>query len=167
MSGYFSTAVLSEDFRYRYSLSRGWDANKSGLLVVMLNPSTADASVDDPTIRRVVGFAKANGYGEVCVMNLYALRATNPAELKQEDAVGSENDARLSAVLRWNRDLCKPVLAAWGATKWAKVRSPEVAAMAPGLKWQCLGVTKAGSPRHPLYVPASQAFVSFQPDAQT
>jgi len=149
------TADFSPCGRYRYELTRSWDAKRPELLVVMLNPSTADALEDDPTIRRVVRFADDHGYGELRVMNLYALRSPDPADLWRHDAVGPENDARLRA--RLHVGVGPGVLAAWGCTQWARSRAPKVLPMHRG--WLCLGTTKDGSPRHPLYVPASQRMV--------
>lgn len=161
------SATISPCGRYRYDLTRSWDATLPELLVVMLNPSTADAAVDDPTIRRVMRFVRDWGYGELRVMNLYAFRASNPAALRQADyAVGPENDVRLTAALIAARDgkcvLDGGVLAAWGASQWAPHRAQRVMALAAGVRWMCLGTTKDGSPKHPLYVPASQRMIHYQ-----
>src|SRR5690606_19643797 len=109
-------AVLSPDGRYRYQLWRTWDGAKAALGWVMLNPSTADASDDDPTIRRCISRAKAEGYGGILVCNLYAYRTPSPAvmwdaERKGIDIVGPENDSYLKAM--WVD--CDVVVAAWGA----------------------------------------------------
>lgn len=86
------TAIISEDEKYRYQLSRCWDETKPRILFIMLNPSTADANIDDPTIRRVISFAKSWGYGGVYVGNLFAFRSTDPKGLKQiADPVGENN----------------------------------------------------------------------------
>ena len=86
-------AVLSECKKYRYMLRRVWDRTKPACLFIGLNPSTADATVDDPTIRRCVGFADSWGYGELVVGNLYAFRATKPKDMfNQDDPVGPFND---------------------------------------------------------------------------
>lgn len=158
------TAVFSDCGRYRYVLTRSWDAKKPELLVVMLNPSTADAAVDDPTIRRVIRFADDHGYGELRVMNLYALCSADPEDLGHSDIdpVGPENERTLGAALagRWMCD--RPALAAWGATKWSRARASQVLTHFSGVNWVCLGTTKDGSPRHPLYVPASQRFVPYR-----
>ena len=88
-------AVLSDCGTYRYRLWRKWGCG-SPLLFVMLNPSTADAEVDDATIRRCLGFADAHGFGELEVVNLYAYRATDPADLKRAGyPVGPDNDAHI------------------------------------------------------------------------
>lgn len=151
------TADLSPCGRYRYELTRSWDRTRLELLVVMLNPGTADAADDDPTIRRVVRFADDNGWGSARVLNLYALRTPDPVDLWREDAVGPLNDERLLLWLSARRHPC--VLAAWGCTRWAKARAGKVLAMRSS--WMSLGTTKDGSPRHPLYVAASQQIVPF------
>ncbi len=93
------SAVLSECARYRYRLDRAWERDDHGLGTVtwvMLNPSTADADVDDPTIRRCIGFSKAWGYNALTVVNLFAWRATSPRDLcAVEDPVGPDNEAHL------------------------------------------------------------------------
>src|SRR5262249_14212908 len=92
-------AVISDCGRYRYSLTRRWgDAAEPRALFVMLNPSTADAEQDDPTIRRCIGFAKAWGMGSLEVVNLYALRATDPAALlSAPDPIGPKNDTMITS----------------------------------------------------------------------
>lgn len=147
------SALLSEDGLYRYLLTRSWSAPGAPRAVfVMLNPSTADATQDDATIRRCVQFAKTWGMGGLTVVNLYALRATQPARLWQHaDPVGPDNDRILTstAVLAAEADF--PIVGAWGAN----AKPARVAAVLglPGMgRLQCLGTTKAGQPRHPLYL---------------
>lgn len=147
------TAVLSEDGRYRYLLSRIWDERLPRATFVMLNPSTADADTDDPTIRRCLRFAKSWRCGRFNVVNLYALRATDPRELWKVDkaqAVGPDNDYHLSTVVR--RGLV--TVAAWGANARPD-RVAEILTLPDMDHLGCLGVTKDGAPRHPLYLPAS------------
>lgn len=155
------TATFSKCGTYRYSLTRSWDKDKHELLVVMLNPSTADAATDDPTIRRVIGFASSSGYGEIRVVNLYALRSHDPAALCQRDSVGPENDGHLERWLVQQRGRGELVLAAWGSSAWSRRRAPAVLDLVSNVHWVCLGTTKDGSPRHPLYVPATQRMVPF------
>ena len=117
---------------------------------VMLNPSTADAERDDPTIRRVRGLARGLGYGRVVVANLYALRATDPKALRTHpDPVGPEGDRHLAALAGEVPD----IVCAWGVHA-APERARAVAALlgAAGARLWHLGLTKAGAPRHPLYV---------------
>lgn len=151
-------AVLSDDGLYRYILSRRWDAGRE-LGFIMLNPSTADAEVDDPTIRRCIGFAERWGYGGIAVANLFALRSTNPAALKAApDPVGPINEEWISALVR-ESDLC---IAAWGAHAFAGARAKKVSERF-GDQLSCLGVTKAGHPKHPLYLRADTQPVKFEP----
>ena len=105
------------DGHYRYMLGRQWGAPPF-LLWMMLNPSTADATEDDPTIRRCSGFAKHWGFGGLVVVNLFAFRATNPADLRAaEQPIGPENDRHLVNAAR----SCPRVVAAWGAScRWKR-----------------------------------------------
>jgi len=104
------TAVLSEDKKYRYLLGREWDHNKPCICFVMLNPSTADAEIDDATIRRCTGFARAWGYGSLLVVNLYGLRATHPKALWYDlDPVGPKNDDHIILAVHKT----KKVVCAW------------------------------------------------------
>lgn len=153
-----SGAVFSECGAYRYRLSRYWG---DGLTVgfVMLNPSTADAEQDDPTIRRCIGFAKSWGGGNLIVGNLFALRSTDPrALLTASDPVGPANDNYLREIALQSDIL----VAAWGAHSLAIARGKAVSKILPG-KLHCLGTTKQGHPRHPLYVPASTELFKWPP----
>lgn len=146
-----SDALISECGTYRYWLRRLWDESLPCCAFIMLNPSTADASNDDPTIRRCIGFAKMWGYGGLNVYNLFALRATDPRELrKSSDPIGPDNDAHLSQI---PQDAM--IVAAWGSWGDYLHRAFDVHKQFKGRLW-CLGLTKGGHPRHPLYVPANQ-----------
>jgi hypothetical protein len=145
-----SGATFSPCGRFRYRLWRTW--KKGGRLVTFigLNPSTADATADDPTIRRCVGFAKAWGFGGVSVVNLFAFRATDPRELKRAvDPTGPKNDAHLFAAAA---EAVK-VVAAWGVHGSHRGRDEEVIELLrkSGIRATCLQRTAAGHPRHPLY----------------
>lgn len=117
----------------------------------MLNPSTADAQIDDPTIRSCVRLARGLGYGSFEVVNLFAFRATNPDALGRESSpVGPQNDWMIeAAILR-----CDIGVMAWGAHPIAENRSRTVRSLIRSRRpaTYCLGKTKAGAPRHPLYV---------------
>jgi hypothetical protein len=147
------SAVLSDCERYRYLLGREW-ADGPTAVFVMLNPSTADALTDDPTIRRCIGYAQAWGCGGLMVANLYAWRATDPDELwAADDPVGPENDAHLYAAAQVAADSGGPLVGAWGAN----AKADRIAAVLnlPGMdRLTALAVTKAGQPRHPLYLKA-------------
>lgn len=155
-----SGARLSPDEVYRYTLDRVWDTTLPRAVFVMLNPSTADARVNDPTIVRCRGFAEREGCGSLSVVNLYALRATDPAELKDHpDPVGPENAFYLRSVITQNPRL---VIAAWGAHRMAAARVPALEEILRDpltgrrIRLMCLGTTKSGAPRHPLYVRRDQ-----------
>ncbi|MCU1592428.1 MAG: hypothetical protein JWP11_3684 [Frankiales bacterium] len=158
-------ANISPCGRYRYSLSRLW-ADRPLMVFVMLNPSTADADLDDPTIRRCAGFARREGMGGFGVVNLYAYRATRPKALRScEDPIGPRNDGVLTAVLNEARHMSYPVVAAWGVHASSE-RSAQVLDLVPNVDWLCLGTTKAGHPRHPLFVRGDQPLVPLRPAAR-
>lgn len=155
-----SSAVISDDGVYRYSLTRRWGDGPSAVFI-MLNPSTADATQDDPTIRRCIGFAKREGCASLTVVNLFAYRATDPrALLDAEDPQGPDNSRHITRALL-NADLR---IAAWGAFQWThreRLRRPYVEDWAGGKPLLCLGTTSAGAPRHPLYVKGDQPLVEW------
>jgi hypothetical protein len=135
-------ATFSRDRRYRYRLWRRWDRTRPLVAFVMLNPSTADARHDDPTIRRCLGFARRWGYGGIEVVNLFAYRATNPTALRKvRDPVGRGNARHIQSALA----RAALVVLAWGADTQSSRHVSVVRA-------HCLGLTRAGQPRHPLYL---------------
>lgn len=145
------TAYFSPCRTWRYSLTRELapQTGEGTIAFIGLNPSTADESRDDPTIRRCIGFARRWGFARLVVLNLFAFRATRPtALLAADDPVGPENDSTITGVLG-SADL---VVCAWGAFPNGG-RSADVLELVAAP--HCLGVTKKGSPRHPLYARAS------------
>ena len=137
-------AIISEDGKYRYQLSRTWDEEKPKVLFLMLNPSTADANIDDPTIRRVVNFASSWGYGGVFVGNLYAFRSTDPAALRTaDDPVGKDNLQHVKTLV----GMTDKVVYAWGNKK----KEPEWLCNLVD-KPYCIDISKQGIPKHPLYL---------------
>jgi hypothetical protein len=147
-------ATFDERRRYRYRLWRDWTASPRRVTFIMLNPSTADERVLDPTVRRCIGFAKAWGFGGIDVVNLYAWRSTDPAALRRSaDPVGAGNDAAIACALRQ----AALAVAAWGSHPLAGERATAIRALAARLRMPlyCLGTTTAGHPRHPLYVRGS------------
>lgn len=144
-----SGADISDCERYRYSLWRQW-SDGPAVMFIGLNPSTADATLDDPTIRRCMGFAKSWGFGKLLMTNLFAWRDTSPKDmLAAADPVGPRNDQAL-------QEACAQVsltVAAWGAHGTHLQRDAAVRKLVPNLHY--LRLTKDGHPGHPLYLPAS------------
>lgn len=147
-----SAAIISECGTYRYSLTRKWGPGKT-LVFVMLNPSTADASVDDPTIRRCIGFAKNYGYDAIEVVNVFALRATDPKELYSHlDPIGPEND---KYIVKATEGVDNTTILAWGThMDNFDGRVSRILVLLGTKPVFCLGTTKSGQPRHPLYLSA-------------
>lgn len=149
-------ATLSDDGRYRYTLHRVWDHDAPQIAWLMLNPSTADALTDDPTIRRCIGFSRSWGYGSLVVVNLFALRATDPVALNSfapNDPIGPLNNDYLFAAASQGEIVC-----AWGASVpqyWRHRPAGVVQILRErGAILYHLGLTKSGQPRHPLYLAA-------------
>lgn len=147
------TADISDCGTYRYSLSRIWDESKPKVLFVMLNPSTADADKDDPTIRRCIGFAQSWGYGGLIVCNLFAFRATNPLELSRVfDPAAEENLSHLNH----NANTVEMIICAWGNEPILKrienQRHTVEFIYAHRTKVHYLALSKNGIPKHPLYL---------------
>ncbi|HLO83574.1 MAG TPA: DUF1643 domain-containing protein [Nostocaceae cyanobacterium] len=138
------------DGNYRYLLGRKWDINQSQVTFVMLNPSTADHQQDDPTLRKCINFAKSWGYGSLEVVNLFAYRATNPRELRQvNEPVGTKNNYYLELAIK----KASLIILAWGTKGSFQKRDQEVINfLSDQQPLYCLGLTKHGYPRHPLYV---------------
>lgn len=149
-----SSAIISECKKYRYRLERSWpEGNQSEkACFIMLNPSTADATQDDPTIRRCIGFAKSWGYGGLIVVNIFAYRCTKPIELWcQEDSIGKDNDGYILDAAKE----CNGAVAAWGSFAWKNRHSFVRNLLVKNkISLYCLGLTKGGAPKHPLYLRA-------------
>lgn len=147
-----SSAVISECGQYRYRLDRSWGYGPR-IVWMMLNPSTADAEQDDPTIRRVIRFSRDWGYDACTVLNVYAYRATKPADLfKAANKRGPDWLTHFEQATSGQ----VPLVAAWGVHAGDEGRAlartlTNDARLGPVL---CLGKTKGGHPRHPLYVRA-------------
>ena len=144
--------IFSPCRRYRYTLWRSWGglfgASRYAMFVG-LNPSTADETMDDPTIRRCVSFAKKWGYDALCMTNLFAFRATDPNVLKrQREPVGRGNNKYLVQCAR----TAGIVVAAWGAHGAFRGRDAQVLKLLADMHY--LRLTKGGHPAHPLYLPA-------------
>lgn len=143
-------AQFSHDRRYRYRLWRRWDPARPQIAFCMLNPSTADERADDPTIRRCIGFARDWGYGGVEIVNIFALRAADPRELRRaHDPIGRANDAHVIDVAQRSA----AVVIAWGAHGALLARgAAALRLLSPRARLLALGWTRAGEPRHPLYL---------------
>lgn len=157
---------MSADQKYRYRLTRDLGMMGDGACCfIMLNPSTADATMDDPTIRRCMGFARKRGYARLEVVNLFAYRSTNPdvlSAMSRDAAVGSENDAHIV-------ESCKAalvVICAWGNHGVLFGRDKEVIRLLRfnGLSPKALKINvKSGQPAHPLYLKADAPLLELQP----
>lgn len=162
-------AMISEDGKYRYWLSRRWGDGKC-LGVIMLNPSTADAEVDDPTIKKLIGFAQINGYDAIDVVNLFAWRSTDPRELRTcSDPVGRLNNGHIYAMLV----TCDTVLLAWGSKDYPdrvnQVKNLIIRALNSGKLSNaedivCLKYTNYRQPSHPLYIGYETPFTPYDLD---
>ncbi len=138
------------DGPYRYTLLRTWNARLPKACWIMLNPSTADAQKDDPTIRKVIGFSSRWGFGSIVVVNLFPLRATDPSELAKHSRPEGDPEKNL-AVVQEAMEVSARTYAAWGAHQVATVQAMSLGLTRSMDLW-CLGVTKDGHPKHPLYV---------------
>ncbi|SIS66929.1 DUF1643 domain-containing protein [Phaeovulum vinaykumarii] len=150
-----STAVYSPCERYRYLLTRTWDADRPRALFVLLNPSTATEIQNDPTVERCERRARHLGFGAFRVTNIFAFRATDPRVMRaQADPVGPGNDAAILDSLDWAAGPGDRILCAWGSHGAHLDRGAAVEAMlrASGRPLWHLGLTKAGAPKHPLYI---------------
>lgn len=156
-------ATMSGCSQYRYVLTRQWSVAPA-LPFIMLNPSTATGALDDPTIRRCMGFARREGAGGIIVGNLFGLRATDPRELAlAADPFGPDNEQYLWEIACKANTNHMPIVCAWGEKgdlmgAARRAMGLMVLAMAPMV---CLGRTAHGQPRHPLYVAGDQLLENF------
>ncbi len=158
--GFDEGATFSACRRYRYRLWRSWGNREHRVVFVMLNPSTADESTNDPTIRKCIGFAKRWGFGALDVVNLFAWRSTDPRGLLETvDAVGPDNDEAIAdaigaaglVVLAWGKHPpVSKMIAARLASMWYPLGHRQVGT---------LGRNSDGSPRHPLMLAYATPFV--------
>lgn len=146
-----STAIFSDCEKYRYSLTRTWDPSLRRVAFVMLNPSTADEVKNDPTVERCERRARTLGFGAFRVCNIFAWRDTDPKLMKAAaDPVGPANDDAIREACAW----ADVVVCAWGAhgDHMDRGATCEIMMRATGKPLYHVGLTKAGMPRHPLYV---------------
>lgn len=150
-----STAIYSDCERYRYSLTRIWDARGKRAMFVMLNPSTATEVQNDPTVERCERRARTLGYGAFQVTNIFAWRDTDPRAMRAAaEPIGAANDAAILEGADW----ADTVIAAWGTHGAHLNRGAEVETLLRSRNHDLfhLGLSKAGHPKHPLYLPYTQ-----------
>jgi hypothetical protein len=152
-------AIFDTSGTYRYSLWRAWSPYHPQIAFILLNPSTADEHKNDPTIRRCISFARAWNFGSIEVLNLFAYRATDYRELfKVSDPIGAENNRFLMQAV----ERCSTVVLGWGTRGTLLGRDRQVMSLlARRNDLYCIGITRDGQPRHPLYVKGSACLVSF------
>lgn len=168
------SAVISACGRYRYWLERRWRAGGPVAAFYLCNPSTADALVDDPTVRKCVGFAERWGCAAIVIVNPFALRATYPRMLvangvdhstRADDIRGPANGSHLDAAARLARDTGGPFVAGWGAALPKALRGyarEDLWVRTEIVSPMCLGLTADGQPRHPLMISYKQPLVPFE-----
>jgi hypothetical protein len=164
MSNVRKSAIVSSCGLYRYELRREWDDCLPPYVSGMLNPSKADAEIDDPTIIRNWRRAEAMGCGSLIVWNLGAGRATDPDDWKaMADPIGPENDAHIRRILTECRERNGIAMVGWGAQGSFMGRAQTVMKIAVevGIAFRCLGTTKNGQPKHPLYIARSKSIVEW------
>ena len=151
-----SNAIFSEDRTHRYALIREWDLNKPSLMIVALNPSSADEKTDDPTIRRCIGFAKKWGFGKLIVTNLFSFRTSSPKNLfNSKNPIGNKNDF-------WLKKLSKEVdmvVLAYGNHGKFNNRHNEILKIIKNP--HCIKKAKTGMPMHPLYLKYTKKPIRF------
>lgn len=156
-----SGARFSEDRVYRYALWRDWNPLlKKRIAWIGLNPSTADEVKNDPTVRRCILFSQRWGFDQMVMLNIFALRSTNPGKLFDvADPVGEENDQVIEDEVK----SAEKVVCAWGVHGRLNGRGRQVIEMLSGSRFKghvfCLGQNKDGSPKHPLYLKSNTVLV--------
>lgn len=153
------SAIFDATRRYRYVLMREWLFGEHTCVFIMLNPSTADEEVLDPTVRRCVDYAQRWGYKRLIVLNLFAWRSTDPSQLKVVEApVGEENLhwIRSSAMRSDSRIVC-----AWGKDGRLFDQDRRVLEVLNGTALWCLGENQDGTPVHPLYQPKAAVLKAY------
>lgn len=151
-----SGALFSDDRKYRYALWRIWNPELRLIMFIGLNPSTANETKNDATIRRVIEFAKNWNYGGVYMCNLFAFVTPYPIELKRCGNAVMDNDA----YLKYYATACNDILFGWGNFKEAQERAKIVSSWFPNAL--CLGKNKNGTPKHPLYLSSNTKPIKFE-----
>jgi len=144
---FYSDAIFSGDRIYRYALSRWWDEKKPAVMIIGLNPSTADENTNDPTIRRCIGFANRWGFGKLFVCNLFAYKATNPKDLfAYHEPIGNEND---QMIMKISKEVQRVVLA-YGNLGTFLNRHKKILSLVENPHY--INISKRNLPMHPLYL---------------
>lgn len=152
-------AILSRNRLYRYVLWREWNINKKTCAFIGLNPSTADEYEDDPTLRRCINFAKDWGFGKCVIVNLFAYRATDPDELRnQANPVGYKNNQQIKIQCA-QADL---IVAAWGNRGVYLQRDEAVRKLLKDIPLKCFKITSKGQPAHPLYQAKNTRLINYE-----
>lgn len=159
-------AIFSDDRMYRYILTRTWDTTKPYIIFVGLNPSTADETEDDNTIKKLVRYSKRWGYGGIIMTNIFAFRATQPKDMKKaEDPIGPDNDRYLCNIISSGQ--ATTVVAMWGNHGVYKQRGERVKQLLNEMEFKgyinlkCFEISKQGQPKHPLFLSETLDPISF------
>ena len=154
-----SGAVFADDRTHRLYLWRRWNKQGPWLMFIGLNPSTADERLNDPTVRRCIGFAEKWGYGGIFMCNVFTLVSTDPKKLNVETPIAMG----AGLAMREIRSRCRGAVAGWGnlitQVRQGEERVERIKRELSPL--QCLGLTKLGHPKHPLYLPYSVELTTF------
>lgn len=153
-------AKFSDCKKYRYCLWRIWDKELPTIAFIGLNPSTANESTNDATIRRVISFAKQWGYGGVYMLNCFPYVSTDPKEMNPENITNDCMEINTNWIFKI-AELCQEIIFAWGNFEIAKTQGKYLSSCF--LKANCLGKNKNGSPKHPLYIPNNIQRINFNP----
>lgn len=152
-----TAAEFSADRLHRWWLSREW-GSEPWCAFIGLNPSTADETQDDPTIRRCINFSRSWEHGGLLMLNLYAYRATDPRELwaaeKRGVSIVGQQNYFCDLLERTRQFSVTRIVAAWGAGGGERGKQFGIAARLVGINFDCLMKTKQGHPQHPLYLPS-------------
>lgn len=157
------SAVISEDGKFRYRLGREWDATLPSLAFIALNPSTADAQFDDATVRKCIGFGERLGFGSISIVNLFAFRATKPADLRAAGYQdGPDNVEHIRAVVSQSEH----IVCAWGANARGLAQPHKMIGLLRHWERQpkALRFLRDGIPEHPLMLPYSCTLQDFPID---
>lgn len=162
-------ARISTCERYRYSLTRVWDADLPPVNIIGLNPSRADESLDDPTVRRCINFAKSWGFGTLWLTNLFAYRAVEPKDIKIiDDPVGPDNDEYIKTFAHYTHKVCSgSVVLAWGNHGVYRDRAATVLDLLGAYNVKVISITKKGQPAHPLYLKKDLKLKGYHHDRKT